>query len=202
MLHFTYQAQFLQACDLLSLQTHTGSLDDILVQDGCLPEKVVWGFIRQVAAGLQYLHRNGILYCDLRPTKVSGWTGRRCRGLLSQSSVQFQSLPLSVSHSYSWVIKYMHTTHGPNTFRSYLCTWTDTHSSDMHYGAPMHSHTHIHTHTHDYYIYMHMLTLMAHSLALYIHILSCTTNMHTHCNCSQTSTMCFSCRSTLIHWVL
>ena len=53
-----------------------GSLDDILVQDGCLPENVVWGLILQVAAGLQYLHNSGILYCDLRPSKVSECTGK------------------------------------------------------------------------------------------------------------------------------
>jgi serine/threonine-protein kinase ULK4 len=47
-----------------------GSLNDVLEQDGCLPEPVVWDFLHQLASGLCYLHSSGVLYCDLRPVKI------------------------------------------------------------------------------------------------------------------------------------
>lgn len=47
-----------------------GSLAEILEQDGALPPDEVGGFVRDIAAALNYLHCNGILYCDLQPSKV------------------------------------------------------------------------------------------------------------------------------------
>ena len=49
-----------------------GTLNDVLEQDGCLPEPVVWSFLLQLASGLFHLHDSGVLYCDMRPVKVSG----------------------------------------------------------------------------------------------------------------------------------
>ena len=46
------------------------SLDTIITQDGYLPEKTVRLFGRDVIQALFYLHSNGIIYCDLVPSKV------------------------------------------------------------------------------------------------------------------------------------
>ena len=55
---------------VMCLRMCAGSLNDVLEQDGCLPEPVVWDFLHQLASGLCYLHSSGVLYCDLRPVKV------------------------------------------------------------------------------------------------------------------------------------
>lgn len=48
-----------------------GTLAEILEQDGSIPQDKVGGFVRDISSGLNYLHCNGIIYCDLRPQKVS-----------------------------------------------------------------------------------------------------------------------------------
>ena len=46
------------------------SLSVMLEQDGCFPEKTVQSFGLDIANGLHYLHGLGILYCDLRCSKL------------------------------------------------------------------------------------------------------------------------------------
>ena len=52
-----------------------GTLADILEQDGYIPFLRVSDFLRDIVAGLHYLHSRKILYCDLQPSKV-------CLGLI------------------------------------------------------------------------------------------------------------------------
>uniref|UniRef100_A0AAV1TWW7 Protein kinase domain-containing protein n=1 Tax=Peronospora matthiolae TaxID=2874970 RepID=A0AAV1TWW7_9STRA len=47
-----------------------GDLLNLLTQDKQLPESVVKSFGFELVAGLQYLHANSILYCDLKPGNV------------------------------------------------------------------------------------------------------------------------------------
>ncbi len=49
-----------------------GTLADILDQDGSLPFPLVCDFLVDITAGLNYLHSQQIVYCDLQPCKV-GW---------------------------------------------------------------------------------------------------------------------------------
>ena len=46
------------------------SLDTVLAQDGHLPEETVKNFATEIAKGLFYIHSLGILYCDLRPSRI------------------------------------------------------------------------------------------------------------------------------------
>ena len=46
------------------------SLSTMLEQDGCFPETTVRSFGLDIASGLHYLHGLGILYCDLRCSKL------------------------------------------------------------------------------------------------------------------------------------
>ncbi len=48
-----------------------GSLSHILHQDGCIPGPNIHDFVRDIAAGLAFIHSRGVLYCDLQPSKVS-----------------------------------------------------------------------------------------------------------------------------------
>lgn len=48
-----------------------GSLADLLKQDGFLPDACLDDFVRDISAGLNYIHSRGVLYCDLQPAKVS-----------------------------------------------------------------------------------------------------------------------------------
>ncbi|CAI5733843.1 unnamed protein product [Hyaloperonospora brassicae] len=47
-----------------------GDLLNLITQDKQLPESVVKSFGYELVAGLQYLHANGIVYCDLKPGTV------------------------------------------------------------------------------------------------------------------------------------
>lgn len=47
-----------------------GSLAELLKQDGYLPDTILDEFVRDIVAGLNYIHSKGILYCDLQPAKV------------------------------------------------------------------------------------------------------------------------------------
>lgn len=55
-----------------------GTLAEILEQDGSIPQDKVGGFVKDLSSALNYLHRNGILYCDLRPEKVNGRVALYC----------------------------------------------------------------------------------------------------------------------------
>lgn len=48
-----------------------GTLADLLKQDGYIPDTHLEEFVRDIVAGLNYIHSQGILYCDLQPGKVS-----------------------------------------------------------------------------------------------------------------------------------
>jgi serine/threonine-protein kinase ULK4 len=47
-----------------------GDLRTLLTQDKILPEPSIRAFSSDIRAGLQYLHSNGIVYCDLRPQSI------------------------------------------------------------------------------------------------------------------------------------
>ena len=47
-----------------------GTLAEILEQDMVIPPDKVGGFVKDIAAGLHYLHSCEVLYCDLQPKKV------------------------------------------------------------------------------------------------------------------------------------
>ncbi|CAH0515959.1 unnamed protein product [Peronospora belbahrii] len=47
-----------------------GDLLNLITQDKQLPESVVKSFGSELVAGLQYLHANSILYCDLKPANI------------------------------------------------------------------------------------------------------------------------------------
>ncbi|CAI5737975.1 unnamed protein product [Peronospora destructor] len=47
-----------------------GDLLNLITQDKQLPEEVIKSFGRELVAGLQYLHANSILYCDLKPANI------------------------------------------------------------------------------------------------------------------------------------
>lgn len=47
-----------------------GDLLNLLLKDNKLPEDVVHTFGLDLLAGLQYIHANGILYCDLKPSNI------------------------------------------------------------------------------------------------------------------------------------
>ena len=47
-----------------------GSLDTIISQDLFLPEETVKQFGAEIVKGLSYIHSLGILYCDLRPSRI------------------------------------------------------------------------------------------------------------------------------------
>ncbi|KAK1932017.1 Serine/threonine-protein kinase RUNKEL [Phytophthora citrophthora] len=47
-----------------------GDLLNLITQDKQLPEFTVKAFGMELVAGLQYLHFNSILYCDLKPANI------------------------------------------------------------------------------------------------------------------------------------
>ena len=47
-----------------------GSLENLISQDKSLPESSVRTFGIDLVTGLHYIHSLGILFCDLRPSKV------------------------------------------------------------------------------------------------------------------------------------
>ena len=47
-----------------------GDLLQLIEQDKKLPEKTIKKFGRDLTQGLYYLHFNGIIYCDLKPSNV------------------------------------------------------------------------------------------------------------------------------------
>ena len=47
-----------------------GMLEDIIVQDGHLPEESIQDFGADLLAGLSYVHSMGVVLCDLNPAKV------------------------------------------------------------------------------------------------------------------------------------
>jgi serine/threonine-protein kinase ULK4 len=47
-----------------------GDLLQLIEQDKILPESTIQKFGRDLAQGLYYLHANGVLYCDLKPSNV------------------------------------------------------------------------------------------------------------------------------------
>jgi serine/threonine-protein kinase ULK4 len=47
-----------------------GDLLGVLRQDKAIPEASVRAFAIDIIAGMQYLHSNGILFCDLKPSNV------------------------------------------------------------------------------------------------------------------------------------
>lgn len=57
---------FLSCCLCVS----GGSLESVVVQDGCLSEDVVRSFGWGLAQGLNYIHEMGVVLSDLTPAKV------------------------------------------------------------------------------------------------------------------------------------
>ena len=47
-----------------------GSLAELLLCDGFVSLEHVPEFVKDITAGLNYVHSNNIIYCDLRPEKV------------------------------------------------------------------------------------------------------------------------------------
>ena len=47
-----------------------GSLNQVLERTGCLSEPAVRSYARQALAGLQYLHRNGVVHRDIKPSNM------------------------------------------------------------------------------------------------------------------------------------
>ena len=59
-----------------------GPLQEILTQDGFLPETTICNFGRDILLGLSYLHERGIVFADLCPKKVKN--GKSMSNQLSQ----------------------------------------------------------------------------------------------------------------------
>ncbi|XP_077431657.1 serine/threonine-protein kinase ULK4-like isoform X3 [Vanacampus margaritifer] len=47
-----------------------GSLESVIIRDGCLPEDVVRKFGWDLVKGLEHIHKLGIIFSDLTPTKI------------------------------------------------------------------------------------------------------------------------------------
>ncbi|XP_077384426.1 serine/threonine-protein kinase ULK4 [Festucalex cinctus] len=47
-----------------------GSLENVVIRDGCLPEDVVRKFGWDLVKGLEHIHKIGIIFSDLTPTKI------------------------------------------------------------------------------------------------------------------------------------
>lgn len=47
-----------------------GSLESVIIRDGCLPENVVRKFGWDLVKGLEHIHKLGIIFSDLTPAKV------------------------------------------------------------------------------------------------------------------------------------
>ena len=47
-----------------------GDLLQLIEQDKKLPEMTIKKFGRDLTQGLYYLHANGVIYCDLKPSNV------------------------------------------------------------------------------------------------------------------------------------
>ena len=47
-----------------------GTLADILAQDGCIATNQIAGFTQDISRGLEHIHSENIVYCDLQPCKV------------------------------------------------------------------------------------------------------------------------------------
>lgn len=55
-----------------------GTLADILDQDGFIPLGELAAFLVDIAAGLNFVHSAGILYCNLQPTNVGSLQWHLC----------------------------------------------------------------------------------------------------------------------------
>ncbi|XP_019748580.1 serine/threonine-protein kinase ULK4-like [Hippocampus comes] len=47
-----------------------GSLESVIIRDGCLPENVVRKFGWELVKGLKHIHKLGIIFSDLTPAKI------------------------------------------------------------------------------------------------------------------------------------
>ena len=47
-----------------------GNLEDLIVQERCLPTQTILGFARQLSSSLSYLHDRDIIYLDLNPKTI------------------------------------------------------------------------------------------------------------------------------------